>query len=617
MMRHIIALLGGLILMIFIAAAGSTAAGTPTGMFDLYEQNRKENIPNYITEDFLLLTYGMLLNDAVTHMEEAVLYPRFTALVEGLLKKEIGSGEIAAANRDFLSVLNAVLSGAEKTQGAARPKVADAELARVLKAGGIDRSGLMDQRIDYTQFTVRGKYTRSEALRRYFRAMKYAGLVLFPVKESKATGISAETADRLTGQAVALVKAVMEDDGLREHYKVLTDSLAWLFGPADDMTLEDYHQVAGEHPKAAPKALRKALFAYAKENDRRPVIIGGIVDVRSLGTDTARDVLTGFRFLPQRFTPGSAAFQQLVYPAVGKYQGDSDPFSMIFTDGKKMKGFPLALELMALMGSTEAGDILKKTGNRNYEGYDAAAEKASAMLTIDAGMASDHFDMMRYWLVRGETLQKKNDPDRRLNTCLGFWTYTRYINLLYVKQSTTGVGKGIELAGQNGERKTAWLEPTPELYLHLERQVRTLTLKIGSEDASMSDTLNRFADLLTRCRGIALNEIAGKPMAAEDAVFLNGLDKTLLKLVGEKDQPIVVDVHTEPNTGEVLEEALGYPQAVTCALKDGKARGALFRYYEFRYPMDSRLTDEDWRVLLEAGDPMDALVLSPGSTASE
>jgi hypothetical protein len=69
----------------------------------------------------------------------------------------------------------------------------------------------------------------------------------------------------------------------------------------------------------------------------------------------------------------------------------------------------------------------------------------------------------------------------------------------------------------------------------------------------------------------------------------------LLALSGAPDKPIVIDVHSNPAAGQVVEEATGYPRVVS---GEGSARGAVFTHREFKQPMSERLTDASWRELL-------------------
>jgi hypothetical protein len=76
---------------------------------------------------------------------------------------------------------------------------------------------------------------------------------------------------------------------------------------------------------------------------------------------------------------------------------------------------------------------------------------------------------------------------------------------------------------------------------------------------------------------------------------------------GLDPMPVVADVHTEANSGQVLEEGVGYPYAiyVICSIEGQPviAKGAGFSYYEFHWPMTDRLTDEKWREMLKSDNP--------------
>ena len=145
------------------------AEAAPAGMFEVYEANRKAGTPNFITEDFLLLTHAMVVNSTVTQLEAGVLRPSIEALVTGLHDKLAPTAKtdpVDAACLDFLAVLSSLLSG-QKTPAdgmAANPEAAAGELSRIYAAEGIAESPLMGQTIDYTQFQVRGKYTGASPL---------------------------------------------------------------------------------------------------------------------------------------------------------------------------------------------------------------------------------------------------------------------------------------------------------------------------------------------------------------------------------------------------------------------------------------------------------------------
>jgi hypothetical protein len=68
---------------------------------------------------------------------------------------------------------------------------------------------------------------------------------------------------------------------------------------------------------------------------------------------------------------------------------------------------------------------------------------------------------------------------------------------------------------------------------------------------------------------------------------------------------VVADVHTDVNSEQVLEEGVGNPYHIYVAVPvEGSVvvtKGAAFAYYEFKWPMGDRLTDEQWQDMLKEG----------------
>ena len=112
---------------------------------------------------------------------------------------------------------------------------------------------------------------------------------------------------------------------------------------------------------------------------------------------TAADVMTGWRLLPQRYTPESAAFQELVFDGTGEFYGAQDavPFGLTLINGRAVKGFPLLGELMAMWGSQASADQLRERGETDFEGYDFAREYAQLALSTAGGLSALHQQVMQ------------------------------------------------------------------------------------------------------------------------------------------------------------------------------------------------------------------------------
>ena len=560
-------------------------------IFSLYERNEREGVPNFITEDLLLASYGLVRAAVGKSLERERYLPQLQRLATGLraaLADAPADDAASDANRDYLAVLAALLDGRSEAAGAAKPDRAQAELALVLVASEVAASPLWGYRMDYGQFLPRGHYEGDEALERYFRAARYAGAALFAVKPSRATGVKRGQARRMARQAEQLARLLEADAELAATRAELLANPAWRFGPAEDLTAAAVLAV----PAKPTRTYAARLFAHAQEQGMTPRIVGGIVERKRLEKgSTALDVLTGWRLLPQRRTADYAAFQRLVFDGTGVYQGgtegsdgtpDDAPFGLGLIDGETVKAFPLLGELMCLYGSMESCEALAQRGEMSFAGYREALDRARAELAEAQGLAALHRELLQTGL-------QDSARHARRTALRAFWTWQRHASVLYAKQSYTPAGKGLPAAEP---RTGARVEPSLALYQSLARVVE------GHRRFTPHEAWDAFAEVLARIARIASRQLLLGAPSAEDERYLNGLDHALKRITGGSDMPIVVDVHVEPSSGQVLEEATGWAAVV----KTGAARGARFTQCEFKHPLGDRLTDAKWRDLLAAGE---------------
>lgn len=559
--------------------AGASAATPPFtgGLFDLYARNRAQQVPNYITEDFLLLAYNLIDRRVTVEREDREIAPRLTGLIKGLARLLNGLPDqdaVAVGNRRFVILLGGLLVDESlQLDGPAAE-----ERGLIMEAKGIAPSPLWGYAIDYSQFKPRGRYTETPELQRYFRTLRYANTVLFAVTPTQATGVSVEAAERMARQAVQLVRLMEQDAELKALRGELMGLLTARFGSGDDLNDEELRQ-AGARP---PKELAPLLLTQARKVKHQPRILSGLVNIDRLEKElTPADALTGWRLIPASYTPESAAFQRLVHPGTGKWLGEgASPVGLGRVGGRPVKAYPLLLELMALLGNNEAAQQLKAQGEMNFENYDQAANDAKAIIATAHGAQQARLAFL------GQALQAPAaKTQERQEALLAFWTGIRYGEQLYVKQSYTPVGKGVRI---EQPRAGATLEPSSDLYRAL------ATLVQGQGKQTGNKLWQEFAGLLDRIIEISDRLNKGEKPTAGDEEFLNELDVTLLALTGSKDHPIVVDIHTHAEEGMVVEEAVGF----ALLAKSGAAIGARLDHQEFKQPLAQRLDDMAWAAQL-------------------
>ncbi len=331
----------------------------------------------------------------------------------------------------------------------------------------------------------------------------------------------------------------------------------------------------------------------------------------------------GMRFMGQRFIPDSYMFQNLVFPAVVNYTGSGNPFTLGATGtGRLTRVFPRGLDVMAVLGSDEALTILEREGDTEYEGYDTTLNKLIAMFE---SFSQDEWNRNLYWswLYALKSLlgnygqgyppfmQRAAWQDKELNTALASWTELRHDTILYAKQSYTPGETSIPPPPDRG-----YVEPVPEFYnrlLALTRMTRTGLSDMNVLDVAQESRLLGLEGVLSRLVDISIAELEGEELSEEDYEFIEDFGEVLKPLIeGLSDEKgakttLVADVHTDINSYQVLEEGVGYVKLIAVAypIPDGRivlGAGPVFSYYEFKWPMNDRLTDEKWTEMLEKAD---------------
>ncbi|MDO4540722.1 MAG: DUF3160 domain-containing protein, partial [Syntrophomonadaceae bacterium] len=327
--------------------------------------------------------------------------------------------------------------------------------------------------------------------------------------------------------------------------------------------------------------------------------------------------IKGFRFMGQRFTLDASIFQRLVYREVGENAAG------------ERRMLPSGLDIPAALGSETAINILDENGATEFDGYLNNMTKVRKYIK---GVSGSLWNQNLYWSwlntlrplteEKGEGypsfMQNEAWAAKELNTFLGSWAELKHDTLLYAKQVYAEMG-----GGSNEELDDrGYVEPNPEVYARLAAladmtveglQARGLLLDKDRE------SLARLAELASKLQVIAEKELVDQVLTEEEYELILTFGGQLEHLwydamrdelqnewESARDHPaaIIADVATDPN-GSVLEVGTGWIDHIYVVVPvDGTlriARGAVYSYYEFAWPLKDRLTDRKWRFML--GEP--------------
>lgn len=319
-----------------------------------YEYLRAREVPIFVTADTLLHLYHIQFDETLKDIEEREFIPDINDLTTALLddtlilhEQNIGRlKEAAKHNVAYLAVAKKLIDPNAEVPQLVADLVAG-ELAKIDAHAGFANSNIFIYKEDYSQYVPRGHYTRSEQLKRYFRTLMWYGRMAFLLKGAENWGptgealISIENAKIQTIQAVLLAKSIETVNvGTRNGTEVwdrMYAVTAFYVGLADDLTPYEYlgalDKVFGGSFEPTDLEDEDNYFALKLELAllRSPEIYGGTGEI-IISPDSPPEILNevlektkGMRFMGQRFIPDSYMFQNLVFPQVGAYTGNSTP----------------------------------------------------------------------------------------------------------------------------------------------------------------------------------------------------------------------------------------------------------------------------------------------------
>ncbi len=352
-----------------------------------YKQMKIMDVPVFVTTDSLLHLYHIQFNELLKNIEQKEFYNDLneisktmeTAFTDEYSRNEGDLKESAKRNVEYFAVGLKLLDPNATVPDFARADV-DAELRLIDGHEGFSESPIFKYKEDYSQYVPRGHYTGCEELKRYFKAMMWYGRMAFLLKEGY---VSKEDARIQTIQASWISSKIdfiktSDNKTVAENWNRIYTVTAFFVGVADDLTPYEYREgmlkIFGTFKPAELTDNDKLLNLKTElANMSSPKIYGGTgrcviyPPITEEKVNECFENSKGMRFMGQKFVPGSYMFQNLV---LLDYTGNSSPFTMVLSQGGPIRGFPRGLDIMALLGSQSARDILVKEGDTNYKNYD-------------------------------------------------------------------------------------------------------------------------------------------------------------------------------------------------------------------------------------------------------
>lgn len=622
-------------------------------MYEVYQANKERGLRTYITSDSVLHSTHVLLDYTLRAAELQAFDKHLRAFTHSAFTAAAAKADEEAHTAYFMAPppygydrVAAYFGVAERLLNPDAPiptkrlaGLIGQELALIQAHKEVTLSPILGVTEDYTQYVPRGHYTRSEHFKQYFLAMLWYGRAGFAISGEKSPLVPLTTEEKRANAlaAVTMARFLTDDPETLKQWQAVYRPTAFLVGAADELIPPEVMALANDNLGqplpggwTADAQARTDRFIAAVIAARPPRIIS------TVQSDQEKSPPVALRLMGQRFVVDSYIFQQLVHPRV--------PNRMM----------PTGLDVMAVFGSPTALELLKARGEpAKYPTYTDQLAKLQAML-------NEYQEQTAYALWLRAIRDLVSDPAwtgkypdgyvgrrrpaywntalwkaKQLNAGLGSWAELRHDTILYVKPSLTTLGSSVVISEPG--KLQFYIEPEPLVYRDLAVLLAVVRANLEQEHAFPAELADNYA-VLARLLGslqrvsaqatLAPGEKANTeaPSNDDDARILLIGDalrrvetlspelKAAILGPGDSKAALIADVHTDPNSGSVLEVGTGDVYTITVPVPIangiiGTACGPIFTYHEFAQPMGDRLTDEAWQAMLAGGKALAPFIL--------
>lgn len=597
----------------FFVRPKKTAERETGQLFEIYEDNDYSDVPSFITTDSVMHAYHIFYDFSLRTLEQQKLFGIAKTMSNGLYEEALKTyqgiqqpevKEAALRNVAFFGVACSLLGEPRSDLPQEVKEMVQIELEKVENAGGMSASAITGYDLDYSQFTVRGHYTRTEELKKYFKAFMWYGQIGMPLYNRKG-----ERDEKSAVQGLLIADLLLRNDKLLQEWQKIYEPTVFYVGKSDDLTCYDYskllYAVFGETPdpeKMMDKENLDGVYELAKELPMPKIDNSFSVGNLPKGQQ--------FRFMGQRYILDSEIMQNLVE--------------------KIKRPIPSGLDIASTFGSKWAKEIsLAKPENQRSEKFPNNLQKETervAALSEDVWMENMYTGWL--WTLKGyfkefgegypSFMTNRAWGVKNVASGLGSWSELRHDTILY------GKSVGAEMGGAEDKIIKGYVEPNMEVFEKLQWLTKYSVSMLSALDilpGNLESSATRLSDELDFLIGVSEKELKGEPLTEEEYLsikYFGGVLESIMlqatqsedgsgisywfELTSETDRNmgLIADVATildENGAPLYLEVGVGPAQEifVVCDVEGKKTltRGAVFGYYEFL--SRDRMTDEGWQ----------------------
>jgi hypothetical protein len=521
------------------------------------------DLPVYFSADAALHAWHRSYDAMLEELEEVFMARYLTAILNGMggqvtgLSANASGTALANGVLDadmFLAVGRSLATGTNNYGSLGQNSRIQTVLDAVnnLQPAQINLFGAY-RTVDFSQLQVRGHYTSSQTLQRYFRAMMWCSLI-----DYRFTGSTNDNSLRELSGAVAM-NMLMSRSGQFFNWQRMDNVIQMFVGLPDSLNFAQLSDLLTAANISNPSDLPTTAALQSLQSK----IMSGQLGAQNIRSGYFYSPLTRARIkLPRSFTAISQRFTFDGW-ALSKFVFDSviwDDDGIPGFEDKVMRRVPSALDVaFSVLGNNQTvPDLLGRISNSNgvawRDGYRYQHNLAAMRNVIDgqdSGVWTNNIYNMWLGCLRElsqpttgveypECMRTRAWAMKTLNTQLASWTQLKHDTVLYAKQPYTGEILCLYPDGFIEPRPTFWARMR-DMALSTSNLMSTLptTGQVVFEPNSPGDTyftnsladiytnrlqfLSTFATNMTALMNISQKELSHQVLTADETAYLQNL----------------------------------------------------------------------------------------------
>ena len=539
----------------------------------VYYRILSDDLPVLVTADSMLHAWHYSFDRLLEEIEETQLAPALKHVLDGMagqlsqLPAAIRQGPLASSVSDadyFLAVARSLIGNPTGTGVASQvPTVfgGDADVTRTLQAIATqeyvpDFSLFGTSRaVDFSQFKVRGHYTRNAHLAQYFQTFMWVARTDFRILQSKGDPQSIREL-----ATAAVLGSLLQSSGELTEWTQLDNAIRVFIGRPESMNFSQLDSLLS----AAGVGSLATISTNALANVQARIYDGGYgqtlyaSDVFYSPWDTNQVQLPATcGFLGQAFVPDGWAMSEVIFDRI--FWNEDLPNVTFF--GKVLRRYASALDVAyTVLGNRQVGDLiaarmLDASGIGKFrDGYPYAHNLTAAAATFDRLPAAAWQDSIYTgWLAALRSLSEPTTNSvypqamrtrawarHTLNTQLASYTELTHDTVLYAAQPYA-----VSITCQY---PTGFVEPVPAFWEQM-KQLANLATKVMrslpaegtmpvvglsgervAQDIDLAvqkqarlDFCSNFAQQMTALEALATKELQQQSFTASEVSYIQGL----------------------------------------------------------------------------------------------